>query len=202
MLNTISRGILAMKSFTEFLTESTKQYGFRIKVAGTLTDVQIDRLESALEKWGLNSLSKPKVTPIQKHPVDFANLKEVEVSIMDVVVDYPVTPQEIAARMAEYCFITPDHIKVFSDFDLSQAEIDLEVEKKEDGEIPYEVQLTAPYPKSEKNLPYGDKFIQKFLKDNKRKPTFKIAGGSSPKSQSTNELPVNTASPINGRKGI
>lgn len=191
-----------MKSFTEFLTESTKQYGFRIKVAGTLSDEEVDRLESALEKWGLQSITKPKVTPIQKHPVDFATLKEVEVSIMDVVMDYPVTPQEIITRMSEYCGIGPDYIRVFSDLDLSQAELDLEVEKKEDGELPYEVQLTAPYPKGEKNtLYYGDKHNQKFLKDQKRKPAFKIAGGAPSKSQSTNDLPVNTVSPINGRKG-
>lgn len=190
-----------MKSFTEFLTESTKQYGFRIKVAGTLTDEQVDRLEAALEKWGLQSLSKPKVTPIQKHPVDFANLKEVEVSIMDVMLDYPVTPQEIITRMSEYCTVTPDHIRVFSDYDLSQAELDLEVEKKEDGEIPYEVQLTAPYPKSEKNLPVGDKYTQQVLKDNKRKQTFKIAGGNTPKTQTTNQIPQGTTSPISGRKG-
>ena len=187
-----------MKSFTEFLTESTKQYGFRIKVAGTLTDEQVDRLEAALEKWGLQSLSKPKVTPIQKHPVDFTNLKEVEVSIMDVVLDYPVTPQEIIARMAEYCTVTPDHIVVFSNSDQNQADMELEVAKEEEE---YEVQLTAPYPKSDKNLPAGDKYTQQVLKDNKRKQQFKIAGGNTAKAQTTNQIPQGTASPISGRKG-
>lgn len=198
MLNTLSRGNLAMKSFTEFLTESTKQYDFRIKVAGTLTDDQVDRLESAMEKWGLQSLKKPKVTPIQLHPVDFTNLKEIEVSIMDMTLDYPATPQEIIARMAEYCTVNPEYIKVYNSADQNQADIDLEA-GKEDEE--YEVQLTAPYPKSEKNLPAGDKFTQKFLKDQKRKPAFKIAGGSGSKTPSTNELPQGNTSPISGRKG-
>lgn len=187
-----------MKSFTEFLTESTKQYNFRIKVAGTLTDDQVDRLESAMEKWGLQSLNKPKVTPIQKHPMDFTNLKEIEVSIMDMTLDYPATPQEIIARMAEYCTVNPEYVKVFNGDDPNQADLE---EKAEEDEEEYEVQLTAPYPKSEKNLPAGQKFVDKFLKDQKRKPAFKIAGGNSPKSQTTNDLPQNSTSPINGRKG-
>lgn len=191
-----------MKSFTEFLTESTRQYDFKIKVAGTLNDDQVDRLEAALEKWGLQSLAKPKVTPIQKHPTDFANLKEIEVSIMDVTLDYPATPQEIIARMAEYCTLTPDHIRVFGAEDPNQADLEAQQEAAEEIEDEeYEVQLTAPYPKSAKNLPAGDKFTQKFLKDQKRKPAFKIAGGSTPKGSSTNDLPQGTTSPISGRKG-
>lgn len=187
-----------MKSFTEFLTESTKQYNFRIKVAGTLSDEQVDRLESAMEKWGLQSINKPKVTPIQKHPVDFANLKEIEVSIMDMTLDYPATPQEIIARMAEYCTLNPEYIKVFNGDDPNVAEMEA---KAEEEEKEYEVQLTSSYPKSEKNLPAGDKFVQKFLKDQKRKPAFKIAGGNTSKTQSTNDLPQGTNSPISGRKG-
>ncbi len=191
-----------MKSFAEFLTESTKQYDFKIKVAGTLSDEQVDRLEAALEKWGLQHLNKPKVTPIQKHPTDFANLTEIEVSIMDVTLDYPATPQEIIARMAEYCTITPDYIRVFGAEDPNQADLEAQAEASEEIEKEeYKVQLTAPYPKSEKNLPAGDKFVQKFLKDQKRKPAFKIAGGASSKAQSTNDLPVGTSSPISGRKG-
>jgi hypothetical protein len=194
----ISRGILAMKSFTEFLTESTKQYNFRIKVAGTLSDEQVDRLESAMEKWGLQSINKPKVTPIQKHPVDFTNLKEIEVSIMDMTLDYPATPQEIIARIAEYCTLNPEYVKVFNSDDPNVAEME---ERAEEAEEEYEVQLTAPYPKSDKNLPYGDKFNQKFLKDQKRKPAFKVAGGNTSKVQSTNDLPQGKSSPISGRKG-
>lgn len=187
-----------MKSFTEFLTESTKQYDFRIKVAGTLSDEQVDRLEAAMEKWGLQSINKPKVTPIQKHPVDFANLTEIEVSIMDMTLDYPATPQEIIARMAEYCSISPDHIKVFNGDDPNQAEME---ERAEEAEEEYEVQLTAPYPKSEKNLPYGDKFVKQFLKDQKRKPAFKVAGGNTSKVPSLNDEAQNNTSPISGRKG-
>jgi hypothetical protein len=187
-----------MKSFTEFLTESTKQYNFRIKVAGTLSDDQVDRLEAAMEKWGLQSINKPKVTPIQKHPADFNNLKEIEVSIMDMTLDYPATPQEIIARMTEYCTVNPEYIKVYNSDDPNQAELEAHAE---DAEEEYEVLLTSPYPKSEKNLPAGDKFTQKILKDQKRKPPFKVAGGNTAKAQSTNDLPQGTVSPISGRKG-
>lgn len=191
-----------MKSFSEFLTESIRQYDFKIKVAGTLTDEQIDRLEAALEKWGVQSVTKPKVTPIQKHPTDFANLKEIEVSIIDATFDYPAAPHEIIARLADYCTIPQDHIRVFGADDQNQADLEDQVEKMEEIEDDkYQVQLTSPYPKSEKNLPAGDKSTQKFLKDQKRKPAFKVAGGATAKTTSTNDLPQGTTSPISGRKG-
>lgn len=80
-----------MKSFKQYLTESKKEYKFRIKYAGTLTDSQIDRIEMALGKYSVLDMSKPKTTPIQEHPMDFQTLKNSEVSIVDVTVDYPST---------------------------------------------------------------------------------------------------------------
>jgi hypothetical protein len=94
--------------------------------------------------------------------------------------------------------IVEEYIKVFNSDDPNQLDME---ERAEEAEEEYEVQLTAPYPKSEKNLPYGDKFNQKFLKDQKRKPNFKVAGGNSSKVQSTNDLPQGKSSPISGHKG-
>ena len=55
-----------MKSFVEYLIESSKTYEFRIKIAGEVTDDQMQRIESLMEKFGLESITKPKRTPIQE----------------------------------------------------------------------------------------------------------------------------------------
>ena len=186
-----------MKTFIEFLNESVKNYQFRIKVAGTLSNDQIDKMELCLDKWGLLSLTKPKVTPIQKHPQDFPNIKDSEVSIVEVVLEYPATPAELIARISEYCGCVSDRIRVYNEGDPVEAEREEAVEKENEE---YEVQLTAPYPKGDSDHQYGDKFVKNFLKVQKRKPSFKVAGGKTPAADTTNDLTQGTTSPIGSMK--
>lgn len=190
-----------MKKFSDFLAESQKQYEFRIKVAGMLDNEQLDKIEMGLEKWGLQTLGKPKVTPIQKHPVDFSNLKEIEVSIMDLVIDYPATPQEVAQRIHDYSHVPMDYIRVYNSKDPNEADREEQV-LSSDKEEEYQVQLTSPYEKSKSDADnvYGEKFLKKFLKDQKRKPDFKVAGGKTSAAQTTNDIKQGTNSPISGRK--
>lgn len=180
-----------MKNFNEFLSESRKQYQFRVKIAGLVPDKQLDKIETALQKWGLISLSAPKTTPIQKSPTDFPLLKEMEVTIMDLTLDYPATAHEIAIRLNQYTEIPQDYIKVCPEHDSE------EMEKEEESVNPL---LLSPYPKSEekKNPHYGEKFIKEFLKTEKKVPySYKIAGGKEPKAKTTNDIPQNVVSPVN-----
>ena len=64
-----------MKSFKSYLVESEQTYKFRIKMAEKLrVTKRMDALEAALEKYDMKSISKPKKTPIQEHPMDFQTL--------------------------------------------------------------------------------------------------------------------------------
>ena len=186
-----------MRSYREFLTESKKQYTFRIKVAGEVADEQLEKLESSFDRWGLASLSKPKRTPIQQHPQDFANVENSEVNIMELTLDYPATPAEVAQCMHNSTKIPVDNIRVYNEGDPLEAEREEEA-RTEDEE--YEVQLTAPYPKSDKNPAYGDKFNKKFLKDLEKMPKMKISGGNTPKGQTTNDLPQGKLSAMGSTK--
>ena len=64
-----------MKSFRSYLVESEQTYKFRIKMAEKCDDEKMDALETALQKYDMKSISKPKKTPIQEHPMDFQTLK-------------------------------------------------------------------------------------------------------------------------------
>ena len=87
-----------MTNFKEYLSESTKRYDFRVKVAGEFTTEQEAALKELLGKFsstGTPSSFKKTTTPIQALPLDFPRLKNCEVSIYEVSLDYPTTQQEL-----------------------------------------------------------------------------------------------------------
>ena len=67
-----------MKNFLNYLEQSQKTYEFRIKIANTDPAEKFAALESALNAYGLESLSKPKRLPLKESDVDFPNHGTVE----------------------------------------------------------------------------------------------------------------------------
>jgi hypothetical protein len=82
-----------MKTFTQILTESKKTYEFKIGLAGDMAEGFQDKLETALKKFDVVSMSNGKKTPIQERPLDFPQLQNMEVTYYDAEVGYPTTPQ-------------------------------------------------------------------------------------------------------------
>jgi hypothetical protein len=92
-----------MKSFNEYLTESKKTYSFKIKIAGELSEGFKESLNTAMERFSVISVSNGKRTPIQEVPLDFPHLKNKEVTVFDVEVNYPTTPQVLESYIASVC---------------------------------------------------------------------------------------------------
>lgn len=90
-----------MKSFKEYLVESKKTYSFKIKVAGELPENFTTELKSRLDRCGLKTLAEAGKTPIQKVPLDFPEMKNVEVTLFDVMCEYPITAPEIESELKE-----------------------------------------------------------------------------------------------------
>jgi hypothetical protein len=84
-----------MKTFTQYLSESKRQYDFRVKVAGEFTVEQESALKTLLNKYTVSGFKKTAKTPIQSLPLDFPQVKNCEVSIYEVSLDYPTTQQEL-----------------------------------------------------------------------------------------------------------
>jgi hypothetical protein len=101
-----------MKSFEQYLTESKKTYQFKIKVAGDLSEDFSSKLNSAMEKFAIVSLGKGKRTPIQEVPLDFPNLKNSTVTVFDLEVTYPTTPQVLEAYLSQVCSVNPGYVIV------------------------------------------------------------------------------------------
>tara|TARA_Y100000114_G_scaffold51739_3_gene47240 strand:- start:7392 stop:7901 length:510 start_codon:yes stop_codon:yes gene_type:complete len=163
-----------MKSFKQYLTESKKEYKFRIKYAGTLTDSQLDRIELALGKYSVIDMSKPKVTPIQEHPMDFQTLKNSEVSLIDVTVNYPSTPEIIRNELQEYAALHGSYLLVMN------ADHPEEIAREEDAKLPddqeYKPLLDSEYEDKKQDATFGDEYNANMLKELERgTPDIEIA---------------------------
>lgn len=98
-----------MKTFKEYLTESKKVYSFKVKVAGEVPEKFQEGLKTRLGRCGAITVNKVTSTPIQESPMDFPELKNMEVTVFEVTCEYPVTGPEIAADIKnmgldEACF--------------------------------------------------------------------------------------------------
>lgn len=88
-----------MKTFKEYLAESKKVYNFKVKVAGELPENFADRLKTSLECHNVATFENMGTTPIQKFPLDFPQKTNCEVTVFEVVTEYPVTAPEIAIKV-------------------------------------------------------------------------------------------------------
>lgn len=89
-----------MKTFTQYLSESAKRYDFRVKIAGEFTSEQEATLKTTLEQFCVSGFKKLGKTPIQELPLDFPQVKNCEVSIYEVSLDYPTTQQELTELLS------------------------------------------------------------------------------------------------------
>ena len=101
-----------MSTFKDYLTESTKSYDYKIKVAGTIADDFKNRMETALQKFELAKMSAGKKTPIQSLPLDFPALSNEEVTIFDVTTNYPVSVNVLKEYLADYMNVNASMIVV------------------------------------------------------------------------------------------
>ena len=101
-----------MSTFKDYLTESTKSYDYKIKIAGGPESIDKNALETALQKFDLASMSAGKSTPIMTLPLDFPRLSNEQVTIFDVTTNYPESPRVIHEYLSDLLRIPMTHIVV------------------------------------------------------------------------------------------
>ena len=193
-----------MKSFKEHLTESKKKYDFRIKIAGEMTTEQEDSMKRLLGRFTVdNTLSgfKKSKTPIQALPLDFPQVKNCEVNIYEVVLDYPTTQFELTEYLAAELGVNKQHLVVRSPNEPTEEYQN--VQPKREGAL-----LTDPDYKESPNAKmedyYGDKYNSGFVKELndilklQRKERGEEIPTESPAKFNTDAAPGNI-SPISGK---
>ncbi len=101
-----------MSTFTKYLTESSKSYDYKIKVAGDIGKEFATRMETCLQKFEVSKMSAGKKTPIQSLPLDFPALSNESVTIFDVTTNYPASAMEMKEYVGTYMNVPQTHIVV------------------------------------------------------------------------------------------
>jgi hypothetical protein len=154
-----------MKSFTEYLTESKKRYDFRIKIAGDVSSEQEDTMKRLLGRFtNENTLTgfKKSKTPIQAVPLDFPQVKNCEVNIYEITLDFPTTQFELTEYLAAELGIGKQYLVVRSPSEPSE-EYQTPAKEREGALLLDPDYKEAGTPQFEDY--YGDKYNTGFVKE-------------------------------------
>jgi len=121
----------------------------------------MNALEAALEKYDVKSISKPKKTPIQEHPMDFQTLQNAEVFIMDTELSYPVTAHQLYEYISQTVGVPASHLVIINSD--HPEEIAREEAAKAEGEE-YETLLDSDYKDEKQDPTFGDEYNENMLK--------------------------------------
>jgi hypothetical protein len=153
-----------MKTFREYLIETTKIYNFKVKVAGDLPENFEKQLKDRLEKYKIVTFEKMKTTPVQQVLLDFPELKNVEVTIFEVILEYPVTSPEISAEIKDIG-VDETYFRVRGSGEPSEVD-QLQMNSEPVSEPLLDViDMDAGCGKIKHKDYFGDEFNKDFLKD-------------------------------------
>ena len=137
-------------------------------------------------------MSSPKTTPVMEDPLDFPGVKNMEVCMFEIEIAYPAG-QDALYDMIEGCTRRPkSQIKVVSDHFAQSYE---ENEGADPEEAPI---LEKEYDEQSKEA--GEAYADPAKVVPETPTRFKIAGGDTPKAQTTNDLPMGDKSAMGSVK--
>jgi hypothetical protein len=188
-----------MKNFLEYLTEVDKTYEFRIKLANVDISECLEKLRNALDSYGLTKLGESRRLPIKSADIDFPNMPNVEIHLMDAVLKYPCNEAQLCAIISErvgipqccIVVVSPNHPEEQRRWNLEGNDVREYVQG--------EAVLDKPLEEI-KNEEASKHYVEAgtLLKE-LSKIKFEIAGTEKADSKTSNDLPVGTTSPIKGK---
>jgi hypothetical protein len=195
-----------MKNFKEYLSESKKQWPFRVKIAGTFTAEQEQSMKSLLDRFTVSEFKKVKTTPVQSLPLDFPQVRNCEVNIYEVTLDYPTTPFELTEYLSSGLNVNKQNLAVRNPGEPSEEYQHIEGNPREGALLNDPTYAEAGSPNFDDY--YGSKYNSGFVKElnDILKLQRKERGEVVPESkaddiiknpgQTLNDIPPNTTSPI------
>jgi hypothetical protein len=153
-----------MKNFKEYLSESVaeKKHNFRVKVAGDFSKDQESKMKTMLERFVVSAFKKVGTTPIQALPLDFPQVRNCEVNIYEVTVDYPTTQQELTEYLALGLGVSKQHLVVRRPGEPSEEY--QEVAEKREGALLNDANYSEA-PNANFEDVYGTKYNSGFVKE-------------------------------------
>lgn len=184
-----------MKNFQQYLAESERTYNYRIKIVGDVAPDFVKQLEEKLAQFDVVKITKPKTTPVQLKPADFPKHSNDSVTSMDVEFRYPAIEPQIK-QIAQLLMMDPNRIIMLTTpheegMDSERERVAAQNKDLLDTDYPADTAeqkaLIADY-----SAPYDQHAVLK----NAYRSDFTVAGGKTPKAETTNDLPMGNDSPM------
>ena len=154
-----------MKTYTSYYEQSKRPFDFRIKLAEPLEKEALDKIKRCLEQFEVITVAESK-TMFHRNTMDFSTLPASEVTILDVSLTYPTTPQCLLPMVAEASGLSENQIIVTTPDHPEEQRAEAEVER-ESGE--YRTITGEDYYDDEGNTLsadfFGDDYNMNFLQE-------------------------------------
>ena len=185
-----------IRSFVHRLQDNKKVYSFKMRMAFECTDKMYKRIESALDAYQLESITKPKSLPIQEDTVNFPQAGPVEINIIEMELGYPVIPEMLHSLLVERCQLNGSRFVVHTLAQDSDRTPQVGIYEKGEALLNTELEESEL---SEKV--YGNEFVSEFL-DSIENREYEFAADSEAKAETTNDLPQGTKSPMTNQNKV
>ena len=191
-----------MKKFIDYLIESDKTYNYRIKIAGEMPSGLMSGLKEKMAQFDPVKIGSPKSTPVMKLLKGFPGIENERITYFDVEFRYPAIHPQIT-QMAQLLGLEPNRLRMTTiRYDDGMAE-EIEAIQDQNQNLLADTDYPAPN-KEQKDAskdyaadPYDHEVLQ-----NSYRSRFEVAGGKTPKAETTNDLPQGNVSPIGGKNKL
>jgi len=185
-----------MKTFHQYLAESSRTYDYRIKVLGEVPPEFLKQLEEKMAQFDIVSMSRPKSTPVQKLQKDFPGAENQSVTFMDVSFRYPAIEPQIK-QLAQLLGLNPNFITLQTqayDDSITKEIADITAQNQD-----LIADTDYPAPDAEQRAlsqDYSANPYQHAVLQNEYRSDFTVAGGKTPPAKTTNDIPQQDTSPF------
>jgi hypothetical protein len=185
-----------MKNFQEYLAESQRTYNYRIKIVGDTAPDFVKMLEDKLQQFDPVKIGAVKKTPIQLKPADFPAHANESVASMDCEFRYPVIEPQVQ-QIAQLLGLDPNRIRLLTtayEDSMADEKVKIEDQNKDlltDTDYPVPDAEQKALSKDYSTGPYDHAVLK-----NAYRSDFTVAGGKTPKAETTNDLPMGNDSPM------
>jgi hypothetical protein len=161
------------KTLSDYLLAAKKEHRFRIKFAFQPKAVDQDRLERHLRKYDLIEVSPMSKTMFQTNPIDFGDIRNTEVWVMDIVIGFAVPSYVLKEEIRQLFKVSEKFIVVRGEHDPLQDQADELIDQEDDvvslpDDKKSEAKMDDPFYEKEPAIKatdfYGDEYNEEMLK--------------------------------------
>jgi len=102
-----------MPTLLEYINQLQREHRYRIKMAFSPSESQLESLERHMKKYDALEVGRPEKLMLQAQPMDFPELGGHEIVIVDVVTRLPVSPPTLESELRSLLYVNEGALKVF-----------------------------------------------------------------------------------------